>query len=864
MNASGRAAGGRALNLIMLLSGAAGLGYELVWTRLLSVALGHEVVAVLAVIAAFFAGLALGAFTLNAALLRSRRPVRWYAALELIIGLWALLLLVVAPRLAPAIAAGLGPAPPVWLHWSVAFGGSALLLLPATMAMGATLPAMARIAACTDAPGRHVSGLYAANTLGAVVGTLLTTFLLAPSFGNTRTVVALAVCNLFCAVAILWLGRRDPWLDAAAPSSVPTTVGTGSVPLGVLVATGLLGVGFEVLVVRVLAQVLENTFYTFGAVLAVYLLGTAVGAAIYQLRQPPRDFRSALDRLVFLTAAACFASASLLWFGGDLHSILRELLGSGQVAAIAAETLLAAAVLLAPTLAMGALFAHLAEGAGRQLGRALAANTLGAALAPPVFGLLVLPGTGAKAALLLVVAGYLLLLTRAALFSPRGIGAFTVAASCLLFVPPLHHVNVPEGGRLLRHMDGTMAAVSVIEDADGTRQLRIDERFTMGGTATRFSDRRQAHIPLLLHPAPRESLFLGLGPGMTFAAAAAHPGLTATGVELVPEILPLLPLFDPVFGDLAERAPGLSLVASDARRYVSASDARYDVIIADLFHPSRDGAGSLYTVEHFGHVRAALRPGGLFCQWLPLYQLDLPTLRLITRTFLRVFPDARAYLGHLSLGMPIVALVGHADAAPLYPSGWLEARLAQSPSLAGELQATRLDTDFALLGSLLATSEGLRRFAGEGPLNTDDLPLVTYRAPGFVYELQAPPAARLIELIHALAAPTSEALHRVVIDDGFRDRLAQYLAARDAFLAAGVGVRPDISPRRLLDETREPLLRIVRMSPDFEPAYRPLLGLANALHASDPEVADELLRELEAAAPERPEAGKLRTALFGG
>jgi spermidine synthase len=853
-----------ALLALMLLSGAAGLGYELVWTRLLSVALGHEVVAVLAVIAAFFAGLALGAFTLNAALLRSRQPVWWYAALELVIGLWALLLLIIAPRLAPAIAAWLGPAPPAWLHWSVAFGGSALLLLPATMAMGATLPAMARIAARTGGAGRHVPGLYAANTLGAVLGTLLTTFVLAPSFGNTRTVIALSACNLLCAVAILWLGRRDPRQDAAEPLPVAVTTGAAAVPLRVLFATGLLGVGFEVLVVRVLAQVLENTFYTFGAVLAVYLLGTAAGAAVYQWRPPPQDFRNALDRLLSVTATACLASASLLWFGSELHSFLRQAFGSGQVAAIAAETVLAATVLIVPTLAMGALFAHLAEGAGRHLGRAVAANTLGAALAPPVFGLLVLPGTGAKAALLLVVAGYLLLLSRAALFSLRGVGAFAVTAACLLFVPPLHHVSVPEGGRLLRHLDGTMAAVSVVEDADGARQLKIDERFTMGGTATRFSDRRQAHIPLLLHPAPRDALFLGLGPGMTFATAAAHPGLAAKGVELVPEILPLLELFDPVFGNLAERAPGLSLVASDARRYVSATDARYDVIVADLFHPSRDGAGALYTTEHFESVRAALRAGGLFCQWLPLYQLDLPTLRLITRSFLQAFPDARAYLGHLSLGMPIVALVGHVDAVPAYPPGWVESRMARNPSLAGELRETRLDTDFALLGSLLATAEELRRFVGEGPINTDDHPLVTYQAPGFVYAPQAPPAARLIELVHALATPGGQGLHQVVSDDEFRDRLTDYLAARDAFLEAGVGVRPDWSPRRILEETREPLLRIVRMSPDFEPAYRPLLGLANALHASDPGIADELLRELEAAAPGRPEAGELRTALSGG
>src|SRR5207247_1000308 len=123
------------------------------------------------------------------------------------------------------------------------------------------------------------------------------------------------------------------------------------------------------------------------------------------------------------------------------------------------------------------------------------------------------------------------------------------------------------------------------------------------------------------------------------------------GVELVPEILEMLPYFEP-HNNAPARHPQLTLHAADARRFVRVSKAQYDVIVADLFHPARDGAGALYTLEHFSAIRDRLAPGGLFCQWLPLYQLDDFTLRVIVRTFLEVFPLSRAYLLRPNIDTP--------------------------------------------------------------------------------------------------------------------------------------------------------------------------------------------------------------------
>jgi spermidine synthase len=158
------------------------------------------------------------------------------------------------------------------------------------------------------------------------------------------------------------------------------------------------------------------------------------------------------------------------------------------------------------------------------------------------------------------------------------------------------------------HVDGVLAAVSVIEDADGVRRLHINNREQEGSSVTRLADARQAWLPLMLHPDPKRVLFLGFGTGVT-ASSAVQPGLTVDAVELLPEVVDAAAHFVPALAR-ADSAPGLRVVVADARRSVRAGSGRYDVIVADLFHPARSGAASLFTEEHFAAVRRRLAPGG--------------------------------------------------------------------------------------------------------------------------------------------------------------------------------------------------------------------------------------------------------------
>lgn len=797
----------------MAASGFAGLGYQIVWTQQFGLVLGHESAAMLAVVAAFFGGLSLGALLLGRRIEASARPLRWYAGCEALIGLWGAVLLTAMPAASNAALALIGPdVTPAW-HWSVAFAASFLLLLPATAAMGATLPAMARLGTARLAP------LYAANTLGAVAGVLATAFWLIPELGLTRSAGLCVALNLGCA---LLAGMALKAMPGAALGPVTSTR-----PLWMLAATGLLGIAYEVLAVRVLSQVAEDTVYTFALLLAVYLAGSALGAAAFArwatLRSTPR--------LLQALAVSVLLGMAAMWGAEAIKQALRPETLAG---ALATEAALALAVFALPTGLMGALFCQLsadAAEAGIPFSRALGVNTLGATLAAPLFGVALAPMLSPKFALLIVAAGYLALAP--AWRGPAWWLPAAVMAAVAVLAPPLAFIDLPEGGRLLSYRDGPMAAVSVVEDDAGIARLRINNRQQEGSSATLLVDGRQALLPLLLHPAPHHALFLGLGSGITAGVAARLPGVQVDAVELLPEVIAASALFRPALGD----GPAPRVHAADARRYVRTATQRYDVVVSDNFHPARSGSGALYTVEHFQAVRERLAPQGLFCQWLPLHQLDLDTLRSITAAFLQAFPDGAALLASNSLDTPTVGLVGRAGGTRFQPG--------PRPELAARFG---LADDFAVLGSFVADSAALHRLAAGAPLNTDDRPWVAYRAPRITYAPDSAPRDRLLALLGQVDVDATTLL--TTPDPALAVRLTAYTQARQGYLDLGRRTVPSADPAVMLARVGPPLLAVLRRSPDFQPAAEPLRRLAQALAPDDPAAAQRLLASLAGIRPD--------------
>ena len=845
------------LHALMIASGAAGLGYQIAWTRMFSAGLGHEVPGMLAVVSAFFAGLALGSFTLDRFVGRARTPGRWYVGLELAIGLWALFMVALIPAMNELAYALIGAESSPVRHWAVAFILPAITLLPATTAMGATLPAMDRIAEALDPTSkRHVGGLYASNTLGAVIGTLASAFALLPALGYTRTTIIFASINIAVALLafVLWRSVRAP----ADPEDIERERRLPGARLAAtLFITGLLGIGYEVLAVRVMGQVLENTVYSFASGLSAFLIGTAFGGALYQRFLSARTNPTLLHYLLILLSASVLFGVLMLGQSAGVYEDFRETFGPNRIGAVLAELSLALLVFLPPTVAMGMVFSHLAQISRREssgVGFAFGINTVGSSLASLVFGVFLLPAIGAKISLIAIALSYLLLMPTLA---RRVLPAVTLplALAGIALTADLALVEPPPGGRTIWRTEGVLGTVAVVANPEGERLLTVNNKFNMGGVRrapsgelTAFAEPRQAHIPLLLRGGADRALFLGVGTGATIGATRHWTGLRATGVELVPEVVEATRFFEGAIGEW-RTDESIDIVAADARRFVRADDGAYDVIVADLFHPSRDGAGTLYTVEHFRAIRERLDEGGLFCQWLPLYQLDVGTVRLIVRTFLEVYPNSIAVLSPFNVETPMLGLVG-GEGIREYSFGWTRGAI-DNARLERALLDLQLREDLDLFGSVLATGDTLHAFAGKGRLNTDDHPIVVYEAPSYTYSAQSTKWGTLIALLDTFGTPAPGEVLRIEEGDitarANALRLEKYWRARNTYL----GGLAQIARGETADGL-ETVMDAAELSRDFDAAGQTLRGVAPSIMRTNPALGRRiraLLEELDVPAP---------------
>lgn len=820
---------------IFFLSGVAGLGYQIVWTRMFAVGLGHETPSTLAVVTAFFGGLALGAWALDGRVSRSKRPGAWYTVLEFIIGGWALASVFVIPVLNDAAAALIGVSPSPLRHWVCAFAIPFVGLLPATIAMGATLPAMDRLVTRLHGGGRRVGGLYAINTAGAMVGIVATTWFVIPSLGYPLTIAILAIVNFACAAGV----HFGPAREEQSRSSVETRFVDQPRSTRVLITvftTGLLGIGFELLCVRVMSQVLACTVYTFAASLTIYLTGTAIGAAVYNRVATKWSFATPLVWLLQAAALACLTMVIILRRLQWTHEFVVDWLGNGAGASMAAEFILASCVFLLPTIVMGALFSHLAQasrGVDGGVGRALALNTLGGALAAPIFSVILIPAIGPQRALIAIAGGYFVLMCGLKLRVSQLVPM--AAAALLSFALPtdLIILDAPPGFQVAEYREGVMGSVAVVENGEN-RLLKVNNRFQMGGTTSAFAERRQAHIPLLLHPGPSRVLFLGVGTGVTAEASLAYDNLKVDAVELVPEVLELTHLFQSDLSDISSE--NITYHAADARRFVRASSDKWDVIVADLFHPARDGAGSLYTVEHFAAINERLAERGLFCQWLPLHQLDLQTLASILATFQDVFPHTEAYVGHFNVVTPALGLIGRRH-APEHRVNSVTERM-QAPDLVAALHEVALDKPLQLFGCRVATHAQLQSLSHGATKNTDSYPVVMFRAPEFDYRGDTSTWDRLMTILEACDSEDVAAINYEAV--GFRDKLESYINARNSYLRGSV-----FQQLGQESDAVNAWLESVQLSSHFRTAHVVSLQAALAQYEANAPESQRILRQLK-------------------
>lgn len=811
--------------------------------------LGHELPAAFAVVSAFFGGLALGARLLDR-IGASERPGLWYAGLETVISVWAFVTLALVQPIIGWVHATLGEQASTTSYWLVAFFSTFIALLPATAAMGGTLAAAENWYSQTVNRGGKLGIVYASNTLGAATGALIAPFALMPELGLTRSMHVLIALNV-CIVAIAFALRSRQSRISITHTQSSNALKQRNFPLAFqLFSAGLLGIGFEALGVRIMAQVFEGTVYSFSATLCMFLIGTALGGLLFNAVRSYWDADQRLSYVVVGLSVSVVSGLAVLSSGRTLYRAARTLFGDTSFGVLCAELALALPIYGPATVFMGALFCHLAEQARNQkggIGWALSINTLGGMLAPAAIALVGIPNLGLKWSGVSLAFGYLMLLPRPAP-TPRWVPMTPILLS-LLLPSDLRIVTLRPNETIVAYEDGIVASVAVTE-RNSERNLRIDNRFQMGGTgATALRVQRlQAHLPLLLHNDPSRALFLGVATGITSGAAIEHPGVTVDAVELTPGVLYSIRYFSDFNGELAD-SPKVTLYNADARRYVRSTTERYDVIVGDLFQPARDGAGFLYTLEHFTAIRERLADRGLFCQWLPLYQMDEQTVRHIVRTFVSVFPYTEAWLGDFGTEYPVLGLLGAESPQPLDIKR-LQERMTNR-RIGSHLSNSAIREPEQLLGHQFAGDAALRSYAKNGRLNTDDYPIVLFEAPRFTFVRGQPGYVTLRLLQQALNSSNSIADNLAKYPVSTASRVKNFVAAREHYLTGAMA----------LAEGREEagvdhLFRAVRRSSDFTLAYAQLVNFAMRSRSDDPGRAKQILRALSIARPEASMATK--------
>lgn len=676
------AARGRALHLLFLASGTAALIYQVLWLRAFAAVFGATAEAAAAILAAFFLGLAFGSDYIGRRVDRTARPLRLYARLELGIAISALVVLAMLflyRALYDDLYRYLAAAPVLFTLFKMVL--TAVALFPATFLMGGTLPAIGRaLVGDTGALGRGGGRLYSANIVGAVIGTLLATFAL-PLWIGTRGSYLLAVALSLAVAGISgWLARSEPLqTPLAEPADAAPRVSEDAAGeaqslrlLGIAFFSGFATIALQLLWTRMLALVLQNSVYSFGSVVAVFLAGLAIGAALITRLLARLDAWRILRVSLLATAALALITPGLLL---TLTGGLQTYAGHGDWFTHSVSTLaLTAAVILLPVIAAGMVLPCVWElwrarpGSGTRLGRPTAINTVGAILGPLIAGYVALPSIGLGASIMSI--GFLYIIV-GELAVPRGkrprhggpesAVVYSAVLLTFLIVSPtrLPVARIEPGEQLLWSSESARGAVAVVE-RDGDRRIKLDNHYALGGSRVVVEERRQGHLPILLHPAPRSVAVIGMGTGITAGAALDHQRVERVVVmELVPEVIEAARDHFATWNAEIVDDPRTEIVAEDGRNYLAGTARRFDVIIGDLFVPWRAGVGALYTREHFLNVKARLQPGGIFAQWLPLWQLSRREFDIIAATFLSVFEHVTLWRGVFSPAGSSLALVAH-------------------------------------------------------------------------------------------------------------------------------------------------------------------------------------------------------------
>ena len=753
----------RSLFLLFTVSGACGLIYEVVWMRVLTLTLSVTVYAVTTVLCAYMAGLAFGAIIAGRFVDRLPRPLVVFGLVEICIG--------VLGFVAPTVLFGLGPIE-FWMHGALEGSPTAyatarfalaasVLLIPCTL-MGMTLPLLSRAAVrVRDEVALGAGGLYAFNTLGAVVGCVAAGYYLIPSLGLQSTSSVAALLNLGLGAAAVVLGMRS------GPTAVASEVVDASksderlagadrsrtwlatIAFGI---SGFTALGLEVLWTRALEQFTHNSTYAYTSMLAIFLLGIGGGSAVCS-RFADRSKRPLLVFGAIELAIGASVIVSLLIYMNLLDWIPAATEAAGGLQswgrAVALIFVVATVTMLVTTTLFGATFPFVArcvvesvDHVGKRIATAYAVNTLGAILGAVTVGFLLLPLLGLRGSfvtlILLSLSLGALLVHRSSRAAPAGAGgtwsrASIAGVSIALLLGTLSFVLIPQDlfksiyeqryHKLLMYREQITDIVMVTEDEKGQRMIRYGDGRGTAGTTTFREDRSYAHVALMPHPNPKNILNICFGVGNSLSSVTQYPVERVSQVELSPGVVYAAPYFEETNRKVLQD-PRVELTIEDGRNYLLTSRERFDIIRLDPPELHTRGIVNLYTKEFFELARDHLAEGGIFSIWVNIAYTPEAEMKMIARTAQEVFPHVTIWQSPW-----LYSWVINGSVAPRPPDLELLVKRFADPKIKADLDTIPYKDPFDFLNYFVMADDEILEFAGDAPVITDDRTRLDFTVP---------------------------------------------------------------------------------------------------------------------------------------
>ncbi len=779
---------GRALQLLMLASGAAALIYEVAWTRQFASFIGSSSISMTIVLSALMAGLGIGSWLFGRVVddWSNRRLAVWLAGCEAAVAVYALLL--------PSLIDAAGSAYFAYVdqdHPSLALRIVlvAMLVMPPCAVMGGSLPMASRLMPRGQAWAQRISRLYALNTLGAAVGTVASGYLLLAWLGTTGTVIFGSMISLTVAAVLLrWVAPRVEARHRPEPAtSVSRDRSSDTMPRSTLLflyaLSGAVAMALEVGWVRALEMTLGTTTYAFTTMLATFLLGIVIGSVIYA-RLPVKTNR--IRWVVGLQLTVYVGGILSVWLMDRLPLAFFWLLsnvsadwGVMQMARFA----LALLTMIVPTVAMGVLFPLVSDLASakvrsaRSVGSVYAFNAIGGAVGASLAGLVLIPWLGIQLTVVAVALSSALI-GLAIVLMQRGAGAqqrlnemsvaLVVVMTALLGVSPWEY-KVLSGGmylyfdnysraaglnpdtsamreaeKLMKSFDlvmwepGPMVTVSVMKSPLGVKSLMINGKVDASASDTEMGGDMKTQSAISLLPALMardhgSAYVVGLGSGVTAGALLDFPFRSLRVAEIAPAVIRASREFASFNNDVVD-SPRARIVAEDARHDLRADDTQYDLIVTQPSNLWIAGESGLYTREWYGLLASRLAPGGMVAQWLPAYNISPENFAVVLHTL-------RASFGSVTLWRT----GGRGDLLAIASNepGWQQAamtraadRLQRDSSLALRLESIGLSTDPIewLIKDEAAVNAWLAPYGEDLAMNTDDRPITEFATPRDMHE----------------------------------------------------------------------------------------------------------------------------------